>query len=143
MPELDFHEDLRRDEEAVGSSDRGFGFLVSAVVLLIGCAKWWHGSGATWWWIAAAAVLGGVAGLYPRALAPFNRLWLRLGLLMYNVVNPVVMALIFYGAVLPTALVMRLARKDLLRLQRDPDAASYWITREPSGSPTETMKHQF
>jgi hypothetical protein len=37
----------------------------------------------------------------------------------------------FYGAVLPMALVLRAFGKDLLRLKREPGAASYWITREP------------
>jgi len=59
------------------------------------------------------------------------------------VVNPVVMALLFYGTVLPTGLVMRALGKDLLRLKRQPEATSYWIMRAPPGPASETMKDQF
>src|ERR1700722_2977223 len=137
------HEDLTREEAVVGSSDRSFGLLLAGVGLVIGAVKWWRETGSPWWWLGAAAVFGAAALLYPAALAPLNRLWLRLGLLLYKVVNPIVMALIFYTAVLPTALVVRLMQKDLLRLKRDPAAASYWIEREPTGPASETMKHQF
>jgi hypothetical protein len=142
-PAPDLHEDLRREEAVVGSSNRSFGILLAAVGLIIGGLKWWHGTSNPWWWFGAAAALAALALLYPAALAPFNRLWLRLGLLLHKVVNPIVMALIFFGAVLPTALVVRIMRKDLLRLRRDPAAASYWIVREPAGAASETMKHQF
>jgi hypothetical protein len=137
------HEDLTREEAVVGSSDRSFGLLLAGVGLVIGAVKWWRETGSPWWWLGAAAIFGVAALLYPAVLAPLNRLWLRLGLLLYKVVNPIVMALIFYTAVLPTALVVRFTRKDLLRLKRDPGAASYWIEREPAGPAPETMKHQF
>jgi len=45
--------------------------------------------------------------------------------------------------VLPTGLVMRAMGKDLLRLKREPDAASYWIVRAPPGPAPESMKDQF
>jgi len=85
-----------------------------------------------------------VAGLFrPSVLNPLNRIWLKFGLLLHSVVNPVVMALLFYGTVLPTGLVMRMLGKDLLRLKRQPDAKSYWIVRQPAGPSPETMRDQF
>jgi hypothetical protein len=33
----------------------------------------------------------------------------------------------FYGTIRPTGLVMRLRGKDLFRLEREPDAKTYWI----------------
>ena len=38
---------------------------------------------------------------------------------------------------------MRLAGKDLLRLKRDPKAASYWVPRDSGAVPTGSMKDQF
>ena len=76
-------------------------------------------------------------------LNPLKRAWLALGMLLHRVVNPIVMALLFYGTVLPTGLVMRALGKDLLRLRRQPEADSYWIVRQPPGPAPETMKDQF
>lgn len=105
--------------------------------------NWWH-DGHWWRWTGGIAVLFLVAALfYSAALKPLNRLWLKFGLLLHKVVNPIVMALVFFGAVLPTGLLMRALGKDLLRLKRQPDANSYWIERRPPGPPPESMKDQF
>ena len=141
--ELNLHEELTRDDEVVGSSDRSFGLLLAGVALLTAGVKGWHGNGAEWWWLAEAAIFAVAGAVYPAALAPLSWLWLRFGLAMYTIVNPIVMALIFYAAVLPTALIAREMGTDFLRLKRNPAANSYWIRREPAGPASETMKHQF
>jgi len=90
-----------------------------------------------------AALFLVAALLRPSLLNPLNLLWLRFGLLLQKIVNPVIMALLFFGTVLPTGLVMRMMGKDPLRLRREPDAESYWIVRVPPGPSPETMKDQF
>ena len=47
----------------------------------------------------------------PAGLKPFNQLWLKIGLLLHKMVNPIMMALVFFGAVMPTGLIMRALRK--------------------------------
>ena len=79
----------------------------------------------------------------PKILSPLNRLWFRFGLLLHHIVNPVVMALLFFTTVTPMALIMRLLGKDPLRRKFDPEADSYWIPRQPAGPAPETMKNQF
>ena len=59
---------------------------------------------------------------YPRILAPLNRLWLKFGLLLYKVMNPLVLGLLFFVTIMPIGLVMRALGKDFLRLKRDPAA---------------------
>jgi len=137
------HEDLSRDEEVVGASDRAFGLTVAAVCGIVGTTRTMFGHSYGWWWLAAALALVLLALFWTGPLAPLNRLWLRLGLLLYKVVNPAVMALVFFTTVVPTGLLMRLFGKDPLRLRYDPAAASYWIAREPPGPDPSTMKNQF
>lgn len=66
-------------------------------------------------------------------LRPLNRFWTKLGLLLHGIANPIAMGLPFLRYNLPTGLVMRLRGGDLLRLKREPDAASYWICA-PAGA---------
>ena len=80
---------------------------------------------------------------WPAVLWPLNRLWLLLGIVLYRIVNPIVMALLFFSTIVPIGMLMRLCGKDSLRLRREPEAASYWIEREPPGPPPETMRNQF
>src|SRR5450759_1868550 len=137
------HEVFSRDEKIVAGSDRSFGFVMAAAFAAVTLLNAWH-VGRVWPWTAGVAVLFLAAALLrPAVLNPLNRLWLKFGLLLHGVVNPVVMALLFYGTVWPTGFVMRALGKDLLRLKREPGAESYWIVRQPPGPSPETMKDQF
>jgi hypothetical protein len=136
------HESFDRDEAAQPGSDRTFGLVMAGALALLSLVNGWH-LGRVWPWTSAAAVLFVIAALlWPSSLRPLNRLWMKLGLLLHRIVNPIVMGLLFYGTIWPTGLVMRIRGRDLLRLKRDPSAVSYWIARVPGPAP-ETMKDQF
>ncbi len=137
------HETFSREEEVVAGSDRAFGLVMAGAFAVLTALNAWH-VGRIWPWTAALAAAFLIAALLrPALLHPLNRVWLKFGLLLHKIVNPVIMALLFYGTVLPTGLVMRAMGKDLLRLKREPDAESYWIARAPAGPSPETMKDQF
>jgi len=137
------HENFSREELVTVGSDRSFGFVIATALALLALLNWWH-DGRLWPWMGGAAVLFLIAAvLVPASLNPLNRIWLKFGLLLHKIVNPVIMALLFFGTILPTGLVMRAMRKDLLRLKFDPNADSYWLVREPPGPTAESMKDQF
>jgi hypothetical protein len=136
------HESFVREETAPPGSDRTFGLVMAGALVIVSLFNGWH-HGRLWpGMLIGALAFVGTAWLRPHALHPLNRLWMKLGLLLHKVVNPVVMGLLFYGTILPTGLVMRLRGKDLLRLKREPGSDSYWITRTPGPAP-ETMRDQF
>jgi hypothetical protein len=93
--------------------------------------------------LGVAAAFAILALLWPALLAPLNKLWLKLGLLLFKVVNPIVLGLLFYVIVAPIGLLMRALSKDPLRLRREPEALSYWIVRSPPGPEPDSMKNQF
>jgi hypothetical protein len=137
------HEVFVRDEKIVAGSDRSFGLVMAAAFAAVTLLNAWH-AGRVWPWTGGVVALFLAAALLrPAILHPLNLMWLKFGLLLHRVVNPVIMALLFYGTVLPTGLVMRMLGKDLLRLKREPGADSYWIVRQPPGPAPETMKDQF
>lgn len=76
------------------------------------------------------------------ALKPLNRLWLLIGMALHHVVTPLVMGLLFFVTLTPTALIMRALGKDPLRLRRDDAAASYWIRRPSPGPGTGSMRRR-
>jgi hypothetical protein len=137
------HEDLARDDDIVGSSDRAFGLTLGAVFTIIGLVRLVLGHPYWEWWLGVAVGMLAFALAWPASLAPLNRLWLRLGLMLYKIVNPLVMGMVFVTTVVPIGLVMRALGKDPLRLRRESAAASYWIARQPPGPEPDTMKHQF
>ncbi len=137
------HESYSRHEADAPGSDRSFGMVMAAAFALLTLINLWH-VGRAWPWTGAlAASLFIFACLRPAALRPLNWIWFKLGLLLHKVMNPIAMALVFFGTVLPTGLVMRALGKDPLRLKWQPNANSYWIERRPPGPASESMKDQF
>ena len=139
-----FHEDLtRRHESAKTGTDRAFGLIFSGVFAVIAVVPLLSGRSVRAWSLAVAAAFLIVALAKPSLLRPIHKAWLRLGGVLQKITNPLVMALLFYGVVTPTALIMRLFGQDPLRLRFDPQAKSYWIERRPPGPDPQTMRHQF
>jgi hypothetical protein len=129
------------EEEVVGPSDRSFGVVFTVVFSLIGLLPLWRGAGPRWWAVGVAVVIGLLAMVWPRALAPANRIWLRIGLLLHRIVNPIVMGVVFYLVVTPFGLAMRRRGKGMTALLRpDKDATTYWLARNDASSP---MNQQF
>jgi hypothetical protein len=141
MDSQGLHEEYRRRDPVKVGSDRSFGFVFAVVFGLIGGAQTYKGTPWGPWALAAAVVFLLAALVRPQVLAPLNQVWYRFGLLLHKIVNPVIMGLIFYLAVAPTALVMRLMGKDPLRLRFDRTATTYWIERPPTDP--QTMRNQF
>ena len=140
----EFHEDFSREEVAASSSNRSFGLIVGLFSGCIAAVKFWHGEQGTGLaWAISAFILISLAVLKPALLSPLNRLWFRFGLLLHKVMNPLLMAVMFYLVILPVSLLMRVFHKDPLRLKYDPHAATYWIERRPPGPVPDTMRNQF
>ena len=137
------HENLVRTDENTGPSNRRFGLTIGAASWIIGGVRALIGHGHLEWWLAAGVVFAFLAIVWPDALAPLNRFWLKLGLALQKVVSPVVMTVLFISAIVPVGLVLRLCGKDLLRLRRTPNVATYWSICEPSAAATQSMQKQF
>lgn len=139
------HENFDRAEEVQRSSDRSFGLVLAAVFAIVALFPLLHASPSSirWWALAIAAVFAGCALLWTAPLAPLAQLWFRFGLLLARIVNPIVLALLFYLVTLPIGMLMRMFSKSNVASGRDHRVETYWIRREIPGPPPETMKHQF
>jgi predicted membrane metal-binding protein len=140
----DLHEDYSREDEIEGSSDRSFGLVFAAAFGIYGL---WPlldvPRSVRFPAIAAGAGFLFVALVVPKILAPLNRIWMKIGLLLGRVVNPIVMGLLFFLTITPIGVMRRLLGADAFRRGFDRGAASYWIERKPPGPPPESMRQQF
>jgi len=90
------------------SSDRTFGIVFGAIFSLLAIHNAWR-AGANWpWCVAVATAILVVSWIRPSLLAPLNRLWTRLGLLLGRIVTPVVLGVIFFLGVTPIAALARI-----------------------------------
>ncbi len=78
----------------------------------------------------------------PQALAPLNRIWFGIGVLLGKIVSPIVLGIIFFLLISPVSLVSRLFGRDELKLlKRNLD--SYWVVRESPDPATDSFKNQY
>jgi Saxitoxin biosynthesis operon protein SxtJ len=145
-----FHEDFSRKEKVKGSTDRGFGLTVGGILLAIAALRTglhlWHDTEPGWvegGFAAIGVVLFGFGLAAPARLAPLNRAWTALGLLLFKVVNPVVLGIIYLTTIVPIGLFMRVSGRDPLHLKFDRQAGSYWVVRDPPGPVPQSMTQQF
>ena len=110
-------------------SDRNFGLMMAAVLLVYAAYSRLHGRPSSIA-LGTAVAFAALALLRPRVLHIPNVAWTRLGNLLERIVNPIVLGLVFALVITPLALVMRLAGRDPLRRRIDRDATSYWIPRD-------------
>lgn len=135
------HEDFsRRDWTTARSSERAFGLVMAGAFTVLALVPLWDGRPLRGWAVVVAGVFGALALLSPGALRPLNVAWTAFGLLLHRVTNPVLLALVFFGGVLPTGLLMRAFGRDPMRRRRDPAAPTYWIVRPPDEG---SMTRQF
>lgn len=137
------HEDYSREEQVKAGTDRGFGFVFAGFFALISALSLWRGGVGWHWMLPVSAAFLAVALIYPKALAPLNKGWMKFGLLLYKVMNPIILGLLFFVTIMPIGLLMRAFGKDFLRLKLDRNAKSYWIERAPPGPPPQSMRNQF
>jgi hypothetical protein len=138
-----FHEDFSRNDDDVRSSDRNLGLTFAGASALIALIRLYDGKSLPIAWMLAAAAFLLCAYFWTAPLRPIGIIWHRLGHLLFKVINPIIMAILFFGTVAPIGLIMRLTRNDPLNLKIDRACPSYWLDREPPGPAPPEMKNQF
>tara|TARA_B100001750_G_scaffold71149_1_gene56787 strand:+ start:460 stop:846 length:387 start_codon:yes stop_codon:yes gene_type:complete len=91
-------------------------------------------------WASILSFIFFVLGLInSKLLTPLNKLWFKFGILLGNIIAPIIMGIVFFLVVTPTGLIMRFFRKDILKLKKN-TSDSYWINKDDTNS---SMKNQF
>ena len=128
-----------KDEQNKLPSNRSFGILFFLVFLIIGIYPLLK-DGDPRIWSLIVSIIFFILGLFNSSiLYPLNKIWMKFGYLLGAIIAPIVMALVFFGVVTPTGILMKIIGKDLLNLKKK-DKKTYWIKKEKLKS---TMRNQF
>ena len=120
-------------------SNRSFGITFFVVFLIIALWPILNSENVRVWSLIIS-ILFFLLGIFnSKLLTPLNKLWMKFGLLLGKVVSPVVMAVIYFGVVTPTGLIMRILGKDILKLKKN-NYNSYWEEKDNSNN---NMNNQF
>ena len=121
-------------------TERNFGLVFAAVFVIIGLYPVLQGQDIRLWAFIIALIFLFFGIFLPKALIVPNKLWSKFGILLDALVSPIIMGIIFFLAVTPTGIIMRLLGKDILNQKIKKTIKSYWIKRTKTVS---LMKNQF
>ena len=121
------------------NSNRTFGILFFLVFLVIGIWPILNNEDLRWWSIIISLIFLFLGVINSQILTPFNKIWIKIGELLGRVIAPIVMAIIYFFIVTPMAILLKLLRKDLLKIKFSP-VTTYWIKRDKKFG---SMKRQF
>ncbi len=69
--------------------------------------------------------------LNAKILGPLNKVWIRLGVILSKIFNPIILGFIFYICLVPMGLILKLTGRDELLIKDNIDRDSYWIKDDP------------
>ena len=121
------------------SSNKSFGVVFFIVFLLIAIYPLISNEEFRIWSFIISIIFLILGLINSKVLTPLNKLWFKFGLLLGRIASPLIMGIIFFLVVTPTAFIMRIIGKDLLNLKFD-NRKSYWIEKN---GPKSKMKNQF
>ena len=117
---------------------RQFALTLTAGFLFVAALGYWKGADAVAFTAAALATISLLAAaVVPGRLGPAKRAWMRMGDAVGRVTTPVLLGIVYYGVVTPTAVIRRLTGA-----RRRVNAHTGWWTRPPL-PPPERMERQF
>ena len=120
-------------------TNKNFGIVFSIVFLIIALFPLINNESLRIWSLIISAVFLFLGLINSKILTPLNKIWFKFGLILGRIVSPVIMGVVFFLVVTPTAFIMRLVGKDLLNLKFNKHK-SYWIEKN---GPKSNMKNQF
>jgi hypothetical protein len=139
------HEEFARDYKVEGASNRRFGLVVGGLFVAFGSLR----AGLHWAVGMFDIVLWGIGGVLivlalvkPDLLDVPNRGWAKLGMILHKITNPIVLGVMYGGAIVPTGLMMRLFGADPMGVKRRPNG-TYWNKRGKTASTAQSLEKPF
>jgi len=120
-------------------SNRNFGIVFFIVFLIIALWPILKQNEIRIWSLIISFIFFVLGLINSKLLTPLNKLWFKFGILLGNIIAPIVMGIVFFLVVTPTGLIMRFFRKDILKLKKN-SSDSYWINKDNTNS---SMRNQF
>lgn len=120
-------------------SNRSFGVVFFVVFFVVAFYPLTYQGDIRIWSIIISLIFLILSLLNSKLLTPLNKLWFKFGIFLGKIISPLIMGMIFFIVVTPIGLLMRLLKKDILKLKFN-KKNSYWIEKT---DPKSKMENQF
>ncbi|UCC98531.1 MAG: hypothetical protein JSW66_01290 [Phycisphaerales bacterium] len=131
-------------EKASNSELLRFGVIMSSFLALLAGVLIWRDKGY-YAYLLVLSVLFLVFGLMrPAVLRPVHKSWMTFSTIIGWFMSRLILILLFYLVVTPTALLLRIMGHDMLNIKSTKTSReSYWIPRKRSDSQNRDYERQF
>ena len=121
------------------SSSKSFGYLFFGIFLALAVWVYVKNQNLNYWLIGTSTVFLVLTLIKSKLLDVLNDLWIKFGELLGKIIAPIVMSIVFFLIVTPIGLILKIVKKDLLKIKFNNDK-SYWIEKSKT---IESMDKQF
>ncbi len=129
---------MKNNDIKIGSN-KSFGIVFFIVFLIIALYPMLKGQDLRLWSLIISLIFLILGIINSTVLTPLNKIWFKFGILLGNIISPIVMAIVFFVVVTPTGIIMKILRKDLIGLKKN-NKNTYWIEKKAKMT---SMKNQF
>jgi hypothetical protein len=129
---------LKQNKIKIGSN-RSFGIVFFVVFLIISIWPLLDEKELRYWALIVSIIFLILGILKSNILTPLNKVWFKFGILLGNIISPIIMAFIFFLVVTPISFIMKIFGKDILNLKKN-NNSSYWIKKDKQ---SDSMRKQF
>ena len=124
-------------------SNSKFGFFFTVIFTIISIYLFFYDNYNTAYiFLVISVIFFVITILKAELLLPLNKLWMRFGFILGLIINPVVLGIIYFLVFTPTGLMMRLFKRDELRIKLK-KRNSYWKLRSKRDVNIDLFKQQF
>ena len=121
------------------SSNRSFGIVFFVVFLIVALWPLKNNLDIRIWSLIISFIFLILGIFNSKLLSPLNKIWFKFGILLGRIISPIVMGIIFFIVVTPTAIILKIFKKDVLSLKKS-NSNSYWKKKADYKT---SMKNQF
>jgi len=122
------------------SNEKKFGFLFSFIFFIISIYPLFFNDSLIVWSLLISVIFLLISLIYSKLLILPNKLWIKFGTFLNQIVSPLIMFLIFVLTFYPIGILLKLFKKDLINQKIYYERKSYWVIRK---NKMESLRKQF
>ena len=111
-------------------SNKTFGYFFSLVFLISSVYFFFQNNKLYIFFLILSCVFVIVSITFPKLLLPLNLLWMKFGILLGKIINPIIFGIIFFFMITPIGLIRKLIGVDELKIKENHNQISFWVKRE-------------
>ena len=124
-------------------SNKSFGVFLSVIFLIFSLLSYFNDLSSYYLlFFFRSLIILFITIIFPKVLGPFNFIWMKFGIYLGKIMNPIILSFIYFFIISPLAIILNLLGRDELRL-KPKKVANYWVIRKEKNIDKNFFEDQF